>query len=404
MNKKIKILIRILLFSVSVSYLSSNTELFNAVLGNKIGKIEELLDSGVDVNILGNFGLTALMCAVIGPNPSLDVINLLITRGANVHFRNKSGDTILMYSVRGLNSNLELIELGLVRSLIDAGADVNFQKTYNYTILMSAVNRSNPNLDVIRLLIDRGARVNFIDEYSRTAFKLAVNRSNPNLDVIRLLLDMGANIDMALMSAVKTSNQNLDVIRLLFNRGVDVNILDDNGSTALIYAVNRSNPNLDVIRLLIDMGAVVNFQDRLGRTVTYYARKSGLIGPNDTIQEWYSRDLLYNSRDTTSDFTVIVDGTEIPVHRDILSERSGLFRGMFEFAHDEGGAFVKYPGDLSLPALNALIEFIYIGHISNLTIDIARELLDNYVEEEFMLPPGELEHYLGRQLERQQNN
>lgn len=104
---------------------------------------------------------------------------------------------------------------------------------------------------------------------------------------------------------------------------------------------------------------------------------------------------LYEIRNETGNFKIIVDGTEIPVHRVILVARSNMFRNMLLNVTVHSNQVTDRSG-LSLPAFNALIEFIYTGQITNLTQDISNELLEKMAAPYFQLPEGELEKYLER--------
>ena len=310
-----------------------------------------------------------LMSAVWGKD--IEEIGRLIEQGADVNFVNQHGHSVLMTAVLGRNSSPEIIQL-----LIDRGAIVDFvNRRIGYSILMMAVLKENISPEIIQLLIDRGARVDFVDRYGNSV----------------------------LMTAVLGRNSSPEIIQLLIDRGADVNAVDRYGNSVLTSAVLKRNPRPEIIQLLIDRGADVDFMNRIGRTVTYYAREKGIIAPNETLAEWY-RTNLYNTRDETGDFTIIVEGTEVPVHKVILSERSKLFKNMFEMATNNGDDIVNYPGDLSLPALNAIIEFMYTRQILNLTQEIALELLGKFAGESFMLSEGELEQYLELFLKEEEGN
>ena len=57
------------------------------------GKVQTLLDMGVDVNAKDEFGWTALMTAVFHKHK--EIANVLIKNGADVNIKNKYGNTAL---------------------------------------------------------------------------------------------------------------------------------------------------------------------------------------------------------------------------------------------------------------------------------------------------------------------
>ena len=95
------------------------------------------------------------------------------------------------------------------------------------------------------------------------------------LDVISALLEIGVNVNVnakdqngctALMSSADNdSNSCIDIIKFLLKSGADLELKDDNGSTALIYAVKANN--IPAVDTLIDAGADINTQDNNGLTL-----------------------------------------------------------------------------------------------------------------------------------------
>ena len=286
-----------------------------------------------------------------------------------------------------------------VRTLIDEGADVNAVNQYGISILMQATRKTHPNLEIINLLIDKGADVDAIDLWKQSVLINTISTIHPNPEVINLLIDRGASVNTidqhgnsVLINAVLTVFPNPEVINLLIDRGANVNTIDRHGNSVLIKAVSTVLSNPEIINLLIDRGADIDAIDQYGNTASYYAREKRILSPNATFAEWYK----YSTRNETGDFTIYAGNNEIKAHKDILAARSNLYRDMFEIATNNNNNSVNYYGNLSLPALNAIIEFMYKGRISNLTQEIAQELLDKFAGEVFMLPEGELEEYLRR--------
>jgi ankyrin repeat protein len=61
----------------------------------------------------------------------------------------------------------------------------------------------------------------------------------------------------------------LDRIKEFLEAGVNVNVKDQNGTTALMYACIYDNP--EIMKFLLENGADVNVQDPPGRTALIYA-------------------------------------------------------------------------------------------------------------------------------------
>ena len=90
--------------------------------------------------------------------------------------------------------------------------------------------------------------------------------------------------------------------------------------------------------------------------------------------------ILFESREETGDFIIIVNGEKLKCHKTILQARSGLFRNMFLNVQDESNEVKDYSG-LSPKAMIKVLEFMYTGNMSNVTEEIKKELEElNYLE------------------------
>lgn len=107
------------------------------------GIARQLLDAGVDVNLLteDTERLTPLMVAV--QNDQEKVANILLKSKCNVNIQDCSGQTALWYAVTNSNETL-------VQRLLSAGADVTMEDNAGRTVIDEA--RDNEDEDVLELL------------------------------------------------------------------------------------------------------------------------------------------------------------------------------------------------------------------------------------------------------------
>lgn len=96
-------------------------DLFRAVWGNDIPKIEQLLKEGVDIDAQNRFGRTALHESTLD-KLSVDVLRFLIKRGADLEAITVYGFTALHSAALGNNFNA-------VGVLIEAGVDPKVRDT-----------------------------------------------------------------------------------------------------------------------------------------------------------------------------------------------------------------------------------------------------------------------------------
>lgn len=63
---------------------------------------------------------------------------------------------------------------------------------------------------------------------------------------------------------------------------------------------------------------------------------------------------------TLSDVTLVVEGTEIPAHRGILSARSDYFKAMFAHPMSESVQGVVHLDDVTLPVFRRLLRCVVV--------------------------------------------
>jgi uncharacterized protein len=215
-------------------------ELMSAAEAGNVGRVNALLDKGIDVNVtyLRNespwSGKTALMVAA--EHGQSGVIQTLVRRKANVNLKHYSDLTALMLAAGGGYTEA-------VRVLLAAGADPNAVGFYfhygNFTPLMFAIRSKSENkLPVIDALIAGGAELNS-KRAMRTPLMVAVENNDP------------------------------EMIKALVKRGADVNGRGGSDITPLMFAAIGGTPG--VVQALLDTGADVSLRDNEGKTALAFA-------------------------------------------------------------------------------------------------------------------------------------
>jgi cytohesin len=255
--------------------------------------LQALLQEGVDINALDEYGETILHHAVITGDAR--AVRLLLEHGANVHARGENAGTVLQSAAwlgsvetvqllldygaaqdpqdaqlalrncffdngqakaplliaagarMGLIEAIHAHDIDLVRRLLDEGTDPNDSRE-NYTPLMHAISSDNPwnKVDMIDLLIERGADVNAIGAEHETALLLAI--SSGISEWVFYFLDHGADINLSigtveppLMRAIACFPK---IVNDLIKRGADVNVGSETGGTPLQLALERGDTKL----------------------------------------------------------------------------------------------------------------------------------------------------------------
>lgn len=197
-----------------------STELFTAVKGNDVAKVNQLLAQGVDVNARDESSYTPLRWAVLNGNK--DIIKALLDKKANVNEKNANGETPLMLAV--FLANPDAIDL-----LLAGGADVNAKSKDNFNAL--AIAGATGNNSIINKLIKGGADKDpeFMENLN-TAHAFANSVDNSNVE--KLLQGLGGggrfrNEDKALKGANKLHLGAIffddpNLLNLLISQGADV--------------------------------------------------------------------------------------------------------------------------------------------------------------------------------------
>lgn len=195
--------------------------------------IEQLLERGIDPNLAAPDGVTALMLAARVPR--IPLMKALIDKGAQVNAQNDRGGTALMYAV--VSAQLDAVEL-----LLEHGANVNAQASNGWTALIIAAAKGY--LPIARALLINGADLNTRDVYGWSALMRATHTQRPAM-----------------------------VSFLLEQEGIDVNVRNDNGSTAIHIAAARGEREL--CAQLLRHGADPTITNRAGNTAIDLARTAG---------------------------------------------------------------------------------------------------------------------------------
>lgn len=258
---------------------------FNAVREGDLKKVKTLIESGCDVNIQDEDGMTLLILAAsLGHSK---IVKFLINSGADVNQINKNAQTVDEHdplSAAIFNDHKEIADYLTSRvkpkrkkksaknALFQAVQDANYKaiqtllENYEvdvnicrpgvwskngYSILMDAAEAGQ--LSIVELLLEAGANPNYADEdEGKTAMLCAVTSCNS--EVVLCLIEAGANVDSP----------------------------NVNGKTPLMRAAELGLSR--IVEMLIEFGADVKATDNGNMSVAWYAEKMGYTEIASVIQ------------------------------------------------------------------------------------------------------------------------
>ncbi|XP_009954092.1 PREDICTED: ankyrin repeat, SAM and basic leucine zipper domain-containing protein 1, partial [Leptosomus discolor] len=155
-----------------------------AVFRGDVSLIEDLLNSGIDIESSFQFGWTPLMCAASVAD--FAVVRLLLDRGANACFEIDKYN-VLMAACTAHASEENILKT--VELLLSRNADPNLTCRRQMTPLMYAARKGYPQ--VVALLVASGSDVNAQDENGYSALMWAAQHGHKS--VIFTLLELGAD-------------------------------------------------------------------------------------------------------------------------------------------------------------------------------------------------------------------
>ncbi len=157
------------------------TELENPRFQEHTKIFNTLLDNGVNVNLMTNYGYVPLHLA--SETDTSSFIEPMIKKGADVNIKNSKG-------FAPLHAACDRGNIKSVTVLIDHGADVNVVDNDGFTPLLGAA--LSQNVDLIKLLLEKGAKkdvkakINY-GNVSDGDDALAVAKKLNNVELIKLL-------------------------------------------------------------------------------------------------------------------------------------------------------------------------------------------------------------------------
>jgi ankyrin repeat protein len=184
-------------------------------------------------------------------------INQLLQSGVNINTQHKStGTTVLMIA-----SSYYYYD-GMVQYLIDKGANVNLQDNEGKTALLWAASNSLPNAEI---LVANRADVNITAIDGMTAFlqaTLGVSSGKVTLEMCDLLRKKGADVNASLTKNSAKGwnalhyaviNGDVELVNYLIKYGANVNKATADGSTPLYLAEIAKQE--EIIKILKNAGA-----------------------------------------------------------------------------------------------------------------------------------------------------
>lgn len=264
-----------------------------------------LLEVGVNINEIFNFGFESTMLGEAIRSGTLECVAFILDHGGNPRLMWRGGRTALHVAV-------EVESVEKVRLLIERGGDpialddadcspMLLAARRGKTALLEAMTTNNTLLELgssdgrrplheaasnghgkaVTWLLDRGVAVDAADSAGRTALHRAALGGHGEL--VGRLLERGATLEATdvegntpLLSAAISGASG--VVQMLLERGANRSHTDRQGRNALFLALDHGFGTLG--RSLYDQGVAVDARDQLGRSALF---ASARMAESDTL-------------------------------------------------------------------------------------------------------------------------
>ncbi|XP_061193027.1 putative ankyrin repeat protein RF_0381 [Saccostrea echinata] len=158
----------------------STLHMLEAVINGDITALQNVLKSGIDVNVLDKNGEPLLFTPIV--NGDMDTLKVLLAY-ADVNMTTDDCRTALMIAT-------EMNDIDIVKKLIKSGADVNRKDNSGKTPLLIALE--DGNFKIAEYLIKHGSDVNVVDNLGQSALYLvATGEGNDCTKIVKILLSCG---------------------------------------------------------------------------------------------------------------------------------------------------------------------------------------------------------------------
>lgn len=285
--------------------------LHDAICLQDIAKLEELIATGADLEVINDTGRTPLCFAVW--HRYTDMVAALLAAGANPNTpRTHVGRSVdncspLIIAAEEENSTQ------ILKMLIDAGADIDYRQTIrlNCDCDFSALNKAAylGQWGSVKLLVEAGADMtppSIITAFPYDYSPLIKAAANGQMDLVELMLERGADIDYACsqcgldsaFTALHAACRNgaATAIKILCDRGADVNAVSpaEVERTPLHMAALNPARSQAILSTLVTAGDDPFALDSSGCTVTEAMEAMNALAVVGS-QHW-SEEVLLDSR------------------------------------------------------------------------------------------------------------
>lgn len=312
---------------ISMELTENEKAFFQAILADDIDKVNELIASGINIDMQDKDGDTPLIVAMTKKNPNKDIITAILNEVPNTTIKNKDNKTAMIHVQEIKNNDLKKLLTDLLvkaQNQFDLyqqikqkkfNSDISDIKNFiatNPIISLNVTNMDrNPlhnaivanNLQLVNFLIEEGANVNLTFtgkvlgskiERGISYLMIAILLGNSDLnmennrEIIKSLLQNNANTnakmiaeDVIITPILAALREKPDLIKLLVEHKADINSpITIGGRTMTVLMAAAENGDFGIVQEFLKLGADPSINEK-GKTALDLANE----GLNKVINE-----------------------------------------------------------------------------------------------------------------------
>jgi ankyrin repeat protein len=239
-----------------------DNNLLAASRNNNVEVVKMLIEQKVNINVLNNYNVSALILACDKSNE--EIVKLLLDANADINHIDNDNENALIVACR--YDNVEIVKMLLERNKSineNVNEMINKQNKFDFTALISACKKNNT--EIIKLLIENNADIHIQNNNKDTA--LIWTCSKNNVEICKILIDKGVNVNTqnlynttALHCACE--NNNIEMVKMLLEKDIDVNTQgNESGNTPLIIACKKNN--IEMAQMILNKALSQNVIDNV---------------------------------------------------------------------------------------------------------------------------------------------
>ena len=226
--------------------------LFSAIDYQRSEMAQLLLNHGGQLNLQNGREKSALILAA--SHGDVEVVKKLLERGIDVNLKGEGGSTALLSVLLAEDHVVpQQSKITIVELLLEYGANADVKNDRNFTPLKCAIK--SRSAEIVKLLIDKDKDLVYRQDKSERDRWHLLYHAYSSQDVLKLLLAAGADPNMQLQHIPLLEVRDVNIAKILIDYGANVNLQDDKDKNNYPIMKAAKESNYELVELLLENGA-----------------------------------------------------------------------------------------------------------------------------------------------------